>query len=89
MEMIGLFCSPWRRLVRFLLCQNFRLTTCQKHLDSFGQIFDDMEPVGALNGLGSAFTCSGGIFASSITTDHRQVWLLVHPPGGGLRPAVG
>src|SRR5947209_522081 len=76
-------------LVRFLLCQNLRLTACQQHLNRLGQIFDHMKPIGALNGLGSAFSCCRGIFSSSITADHRQVWLVVHPPGGGFRPAVG
>src|SRR6266700_5154036 len=84
----GLVLLTLARLFRFLLCQNLRLTTCQQHLDRFRQIFDDVEPVGALNGLGSAFACSGGIFASSITADHRQVWLLAHPPCCGLRLAV-
>src|SRR5258708_13070403 len=34
--------------------QDLRLTTRQKHLSGFRQIFDDMKPVGALYGLGSA-----------------------------------
>ena len=66
-------------LVWFLFCQNLGLTASQKHLNSFGQVFDDVKPVSALNGLGSAFVCGRGIFSSSITTDHRQIWLITHP----------
>src|SRR5690242_20563754 len=84
----GLVLLILARLVRFLFCQDLCLTSCQQHLNRFRQIFDDVESVGALNGLGSAFACSGGIFASPIATDYRQVWLLTHPPCCGFRLAV-
>src|SRR5260370_24918816 len=76
-------------LVRFLFCQNLCLTTSQKHLDSFGQVFHNVEPIRTLNGLGSAFSRSRGIFPSSITTHHRQIWLVAHPLCRGFCQAVG
>src|SRR5579863_6108231 len=77
----GLVLLILARLVQVLLCQNLRLTAREKHLDSFGQIFDHWESVCALDGLGSTFTRSGGILPTPpITTHHRQIRLLVHPP---------
>jgi hypothetical protein len=75
-------------LVQSLFCLDLCLATRQKHLDSFGQIFNDVESVRTLNGLGSAFSRRRGIFSSSITADYRQVWRLSHPFGSGFRQAV-
>jgi hypothetical protein len=55
-----LFILVW--LVGFLLCQDLRLTASEKHLNRFRQIFDQMESIGTLNRLGSAFACCCGIF---------------------------
>jgi hypothetical protein len=81
-----LFILVW--LVGFLLCQDLRLTASEKHLNRFRQMFDQMESIGTLKRLGSAFACCCGIFPPSITTHHLQIGRLSHPPSGSFRLAV-
>src|SRR5207344_2673738 len=56
----------------------------QQTLDSLSEIFDEMKPVCALNGLGRAFSGSRGVFASTVSTDRHQIGMLAHPGGCGV-----
>jgi hypothetical protein len=78
-------------LLRFFCVQRSQdlcLTACQKHLDSFRQVFKDVKSVGALYGLGWTFRGSRGIFPSTIPADHRHVRLLAYPPCCRFCPAI-
>ena len=75
--LIGLFHGACRH--------DFCLTARQEELRCFRQIFDDMEAIRYLNGLGSTLRSSRGIGASTIPADRLEIWVLAHPGGGGVR----
>ena|SRR2546429_532992 len=60
-------------------------TSCQEQLGGLCQILHNMEPICALGSLGSAKCCGSGIFPSTISTYHENIWLLAHPGGCSFR----
>ena len=81
----GSFGLPNRcRGIEGSLCLTFPLS-CQmmreQPLQSLSEIFEEMEPIRTLSGLGSALRSSRGIGASTIPADRLEIWVLAHPGG--------
>jgi hypothetical protein len=71
--------SLW--LFRFACRYDFCLTARQEELRCLGQIFNEMESIGALKRLGSALRCRFCILTPTITAHHRNLKTLPHPLG--------
>jgi len=85
-----LFCCWWiNRFSSLYLSLPFRATRCSCLFSRFCEIFHHMEPVGALNCLGSALAGSAGIMPSAIPADQIDVRVGVHPHVGGFCLAIG
>src|SRR5258708_29773915 len=62
--------------------------TCQYPLQGFSKIFQQVEPVRTLDGLGSTTGCRRSIVAAAIPTHQVNFRMRTHPSSGGFFLAI-
>jgi hypothetical protein len=62
--------------------------TSKNSFHLLSQIFQDVESIGALDGLRGTGHCSRGIVSSPVSAHHLDFWMLSHPSRRRLGVAV-
>jgi hypothetical protein len=67
-----------KRFSDFLLAFGCQMASKQS-FQGLSQIFQDVESIGALDGLRGTGDSSGGIVSSPVPADHLDFWMRFHP----------